>query len=97
VVINYIEKHRSKVEKGLKTFHDMLTHISSIQNPNEPLTHAYRNLLCETIVVRDIGSQETCHFLLELPLCECSHRSMVLNVELMKVFKQVQVDAYRWL
>jgi len=71
----------------------MLTHISSIQNPNEPLTRPYNNLLCETIVVRDIGSQETCHFILELLLCECSHRSMVLNVEL-KVFKQVQVDAY---
>jgi hypothetical protein len=62
VVINYIEKYAAKSEKGSETFHDMLMHLSSIQNPNEPTTHAYKSLLCETIVDRDIGAQETCPF-----------------------------------
>lgn len=56
VVINYIAKYAAKAEKGSETFHDMLMRISSIQNPNEPAARAYRTLLCETIVDRDIGA-----------------------------------------
>ena len=67
--------------------------VSSIQNPNELAARAYKSLLCESIIDRDIGAQETCHLLLELPLSECSRCFVVLNVG-MKVFKQVQVDAY---
>ena len=93
VVINYIAKYAAKSEKGSETFHNMLMWVSSIQNPNEPAALAYKSLLCESIVDRDIGAQETCHMLLELPLSECSHRFVVLNVG-MKVFKQVQVETY---
>ena len=71
----------------------MLMRVSSIQNLNEPTARAYKSLLCESIVDRDIGAQETCHMLLELPLSECSRRFVVLNVG-MKVFKQVQVETY---
>ena len=92
VVINYIAKYAAKAEKGSETFHDMLMRISSIQNPNEPAARAYRTLLSKTIVDRDIGAQETCHLLLELPLCESSRRFVVVNVG-RKVFKQVKVDA----
>ena len=93
VVINYIEKYTAKYEKGSETFHNMLMRVSSIQNPNEPAARAYKSLLCESIIDRDIGEQETCHLLLELPLSECSRFFVVLNVG-MKVFKQVQVDTY---
>ena len=93
VVINYIEKYAAKFEKKSETFHDMLMRASSIENPNEPAARAYKTLLCETIVDREIGAQETCHFLLELPLSECTRRFIVLNVG-MKVFKQVQVGTY---
>jgi len=71
----------------------MLMRVSSIQNPNEPATCAYKSFLCETIIDRDICAQETCHLLLELPLSECSHRFVVLNVG-RKVFKQVQIETY---
>jgi hypothetical protein len=54
VVINYIEKFASKSNKGSNTFNDMLICISAIENPNEPVAHAYSGLLCETIVERDI-------------------------------------------
>ena len=93
VVINYIAKYAAKSEKGSETFHNMLMRVSSIQNPNEPAARAYKSLLCESIIDRDIGAQETCHLLLELPLSECSCRFVVLNVG-MKVFKQVQVETY---
>jgi len=86
VVINYIEKYVAKYEKGSESFHDMLMHVSSIQNLNELTTHAFKHLLCETIVDRDIGAQEICHLLLEIPLSECSSRFFVLNLG-MKVFK----------
>ena len=80
MVINYIEKYLAKAKKGSDNFHDMLMRIYSIQNPNEPTTHGYRSLLCETIVNRDLGAHETCHMVLKLPLCECSHLFVVLNV-----------------
>ena len=93
MVINYIPKYATKSEKGSETFHNMLMQVSSIQNANEPATRAYKRLLCESIVDRDIGAQETCHMLLELSLSKCSRRFVVLNVG-MKVFKQVQVETY---
>ena len=92
IVTNYISKYATKSEKGSETFHNMLMRVSSIQNPNETV-RAYKILLCESIVDRDIGAQETCHMLLELPLSKCSHPFVVLNVG-MKVFKQVQVETY---
>ena len=61
VVINYIVKYTAKFEKGSETFHNMLMRVSSIQNPNEPVARAYKSLLCESIIDRDIGAQETCH------------------------------------
>ena len=67
--------------------------VSSIQNPNELVAHAYKTFLCETIIHGDIVAQETCHLLLELPLSECRRRFVVLNVG-MNVFKQVQFDTY---
>ena len=86
VVTNYKAKYAAKSEKGSETFHNMLMRVSSIQNPNKPTACAYKILLCESIVDRDIGAQETCHMLLELPLSECILRFVVLNVG-MKVFK----------
>ena len=68
VVINYITKYVAKPKKGSEAFHDMLMCVSSIQNPNEPTTCTYKSVLCESIV-----DEETCHFLLELPLSEYSH------------------------
>ena len=68
IVSNYIVKYVAKSEKGSKTFHNMLMQVSSIQNPNEPAAHAYKSLFYQSIVDRDIGAQETCHMLLELPL-----------------------------
>jgi len=93
VVINYIEEYVAKVEKGSESFHDMLMCIYSIQNPNEQVSRAHRTLLCENIVDRDIGAQETYHILLELSLSECSRRFIILNVGI-KGFKQVKVDEY---
>ena len=80
-------------KKRSETFHDMLMHVSCIQNSNKLTSRAYKTMLFETIVDRDIGAQETCHFLLELHLSECSRQFIVLNVG-MKVFKQVQDDTY---
>ena len=55
-VTNYIAKYAAKSEKGSETFHNMLMWVSSIQNLNEPATCAYKSLLCESIVDRDIGT-----------------------------------------
>ena len=68
VIINYIEKYVAKSKKGSETFYNMLMRVSSIQNPNEPTARAYKSLLCESIIDREIGAQETCHLLLKLPL-----------------------------
>ena len=53
--------------------------------------HAYRRLLTKIIVERDIGSQETCHMLLDLPLVECNRRFVNLNVS-HEVFKSITLN-----
>ena len=80
VVIKYIAKYTSKAEQSSKTYHQMLTRLANIENPEDFTSEVYRKILTETIVERDVGAQETCHMLLELPLVECSRKFVNLNV-----------------
>ena len=66
-------------------------HLSNLENPNDLATRAYRKLLIETVIERDIGAQETCHMLLELPLVECRKKFVNLNVSC-EVLKPVTIN-----
>lgn len=55
-------------------------HLSNLENHDDLATRAYRKLLTEIVIERDIGAQETCHILLELPLVECSRKFVNINV-----------------
>lgn len=61
--------------------------IINLENDDDSAIRAYRHLLTETIIKRDIGAQETCQMLLELPLVECSRVFISQNVR-WKVFKE---------
>ena len=87
-VMNYIAKYAAKAEKSSETYHQMLVRLANIENPNEAASKAYKRLLTETLIERDIGAQETCHMLLELPLVESSRVFVTLNVS-REVFKPV--------
>ena len=86
--MNYIATYVPKVEKSSKTYHQMLVRLANIENPDEAASKAYKRLLTETLIERDIGAQETCHMLLELPLVESSRVFVTLNVS-REVFKPV--------
>ncbi|XP_059070553.1 uncharacterized protein LOC131860191 [Cryptomeria japonica] len=90
-VVKYIAKYAAKAEKSSETYHQMLMSLSNMEDPNDLATRAYRRLLTETIIERDIGAQETCHMLLELPLVESSRRFVNLNVS-HEVFKPVTIN-----
>ena len=82
--------------------------LAYIENPEDFASKVYKKLLTETIIERDVGAQETCHMLLELPLVECSRCFVNLNVS-HKIFKPINknnedgfegkvesfIDAYR--
>ena len=84
--MNYIAKYAAKAEKSSETYHQMLVRLANIENPDEVASKAYKRLLTETLIERDIGAQETCHMLLELPLVESSRVFVTLNVS-REVFK----------
>ena len=86
--MNYIAKYAAKAEKSSETYHQMLVRLANIENLDEAASKAYKRLLTETLIERDIGAQETCHMLLELPLVESSRVFVTLNVS-RKVFKPV--------
>ncbi|XP_059076947.1 uncharacterized protein LOC131876152 [Cryptomeria japonica] len=90
-VVKYIAKYAAKAEKSSETYHQMLMCLSNMEDPNDLAARAYRRLLTETIIERDIGAQETCHMLLELPLVESSRRFVNLNVS-REVFKLVTIN-----
>ncbi|XP_059076823.1 uncharacterized protein LOC131057818 [Cryptomeria japonica] len=90
-VVKYIAKYAAKAEKSSETYHQMLMRLSNMEDPNDLAARAYRRLLTETIIERDIGAQETCHMLLELPLVESSRRFVNLNVS-REVFKPVTIN-----
>jgi ATP-dependent DNA helicase PIF1 len=95
VVLKYIAKYASKVEKRSESYQDMLTRISNASGSEAPVLCAYRRFLAETLVDRDIGAQETCHMLLKLPLVVCSRKLFSLNVG-RKVFKKVSNDPHQF-
>ncbi|XP_059073384.1 uncharacterized protein LOC131874156 [Cryptomeria japonica] len=90
-VVKYIAKYAAKAEKSSETYHQMLMRLSNMEDLNDLAARAYRRLLTETIIERDIGAQETCHMLLELPLVESSRRFVNLNVS-REVFKPVTIN-----
>ena len=90
-VIKYIAKYASKVERSSEKYQQMLMCLSNLSNPNNLASWAYRNLLTKTIIERDIGAQETCHMLLELPLVEYSRKFVNLNFS-HEVFKPVVIN-----
>ena len=65
--------------------------LSNLENLDDLASRAYRKLLTETVIERDIGAQETCHMLLQLPLVECSRNFVNLNVS-REVFKPVVIN-----
>lgn len=69
----------------------MLMRLVNMENIDDLATKAYRRILIETVIERDIGAQEVCHMLLELPLVESSRRFINLNVS-HEVFKPVSVN-----
>ena len=54
--------------------------LENIENPKFFSSKVYKKLLIETIIEKDVGAQETCHMLLELPLVECNRCFVNLNV-----------------
>lgn len=90
VVIKYIEKYATKAEKSFETYQQMLLHLANLENINDLATRAYKKLLTESMIERDIGVQEPSHMLLELPLVESSRKCVNLNVST-EVFKCVLV------
>ena len=63
-VIKYITKYAKKARKRSRTYHQMLMCLSNMENLDDLAARAYKMLLTETIVERDIGAQKTCHMLL---------------------------------
>lgn len=91
VVLNYIAKYASKVEKRFECYLHMLTRISNSIGPEDHALCAYRRFLVETIVDRDIGAQEMCHMLLKLPLVVFNWKFVSLNVG-RNVFRKISRD-----
>ena len=69
----------------------MLMRLSNLEKSDDLATRAYKKLLIEIVIERDIGTQETCHMLLELPLVECSKIFVKINVSC-KVFKPITIN-----
>ncbi|XP_059070522.1 uncharacterized protein LOC131040138 [Cryptomeria japonica] len=91
VVTKYIAKYAAKAEKSSETYHQMLLWLANVENSDDLAAKAYRRLLTETLIERDIGAQETSHMLLELPLVQSSRRFINLNVS-REVFKCVDLN-----
>jgi hypothetical protein len=92
-VLKYIARYASKVEKRSESYQDMLTRILNSGASEDSALSAYKIFLAEILVDREIGSQETCHMLLNLPLLICSHKFVSLNIG-RKVLKKISTKTY---
>ncbi|XP_059064231.1 uncharacterized protein LOC131856450 [Cryptomeria japonica] len=92
VVIKYIAKYAAKAENKSETYHAMLSRISTNFESDKPAPNAFRKMLLDNLVDRDIGAQESCHLLLKLPLSLCSRTFFSLNVN-QKNFQRVPITS----
>lgn len=90
-IIKYIAKYTSKVKKFSETYQKLMMHFSKLEILDDLAVGVYRKLLIEIVIERDIGAQETCHMLLELPLVESSRKFVSLNVS-HKFFKPLIIN-----
>ena len=70
----------------------MLIRISNVVEPENPSICAYKKFLAQTIVEKDIGAQDMCHMLLNIPLVISSHSFVSVNVG-RKIFKRVSSNS----
>ncbi|XP_059070854.1 uncharacterized protein LOC131028544 [Cryptomeria japonica] len=91
-VIKYIAKYAAKAKNKSKTYHAMLSRISTNFESDKPAPNAFRKMLLDNLVDRDIGAQESCHLLLKLPLSICSRTFFSLNVN-KKKFQRVPITS----
>jgi len=79
-VLKYIAKYASKVEIISKTYHEMLTRVTSGSACHAPALASYRRFLAETLLECDIGAQGSFLMLLKLHHVVFSHKFIPLNV-----------------
>ncbi|XP_059064840.1 uncharacterized protein LOC131856900 [Cryptomeria japonica] len=91
-VIKYIAKYAAKAENKSETYHAMLSQISTNFESDKPAPNAFRKMLLDNLVDRDIGAQESCHLLLKRPLSLCSRTFFSLNVN-QKNFQRVPITS----
>jgi len=72
VVLKYISKYATKAKNKSKTYHSMLSCISTIYEPQQPVTDGFQKMLVDNIVDRDISAREASHLMQKLPLAICS-------------------------
>lgn len=58
----------------------MFSHVASNYEADKPTAIAFRKMLVDNLVDRDISAQEASHLLLKLPLSLCSRSFVTLNV-----------------
>ncbi|XP_057857720.1 uncharacterized protein LOC131066866 [Cryptomeria japonica] len=92
VVIKYIAKYATKAENKSETYHAMLSQISTNFEFDKPAPNAFRKMLLDNLVDRDISAQESCHLLLKLPLSLYSQTFFSLNVNQEK-FQRVPITS----
>jgi hypothetical protein len=93
VVLKYIAKYASKVEKRSESYQDMLTRITSFAASEDPTLSAYKIFLSQTLVYCDIGAQQIFHMFLKLHIVLCSRKFVSLNLG-RKVFKKLSKDPH---
>lgn len=95
LVLKYIAKYASKVERKLEICVNMLERICSNERLEDQDLKSYQKFMVYIVVEQDIGAQGTCHMLQKLPLMICTQNFVSINVG-KKVFHHLKKWKLWW-
>ena len=80
-VVQYCTKYVTKSETRSQSLKDTFANIAFSLKEGNRSVKAVQKLLISTIGERDYSAQETCHFLLQLPMYKASRSFFILSLD----------------
>ena len=80
-VVQYCAKYATKCESHSQTVKEVYRRIVGALNDEDKSLKAVQKLLISTVGERDFSAQETCHLLLQLPLCCATKDFIILSLD----------------
>lgn len=94
-VLDYCAKYATKSEPRSQPLKDLYKSIVAQMSDGNHALKLIQKLLINTVADRDYSAQETCHLLMQLPLCNASREFVILALDGSRVIREQLLQGER--